>query len=140
MGGTVSALGGDQEKGEDMTAAPSKQQGNVRLIETIDHAEQAALEAVRKFLDTVDDAFPHLGEDKPRRTAIDSTFKMIEQLVTAATGLAKNVVVITQTEPEATTKEAVAPAKPVKATKSAKSAKKTTTRKAATAKRRPSTG
>jgi len=115
-----------------MTAAQGKQDRNVRLIETIDHAEQAALEAVRKFLDTIDDAFPHLGADKPRRTAIDSTFKMIEQLVTTATGLAKNVVVITQTESEPTSKKAAAPAKAVKATKSTGSAKKATTRKRST--------
>jgi len=118
-----------------MTAAQAEQQRNARLIETIDHAEQATLEAVRKCLDSIDDAFPHLREDKTRRKAIDSTFEMIEQLVITATGLAKNVVVITQTESEPTSKKEVAPAKAAKATKSAKATtKKAATKKAATKK------
>ena len=36
--------------------------GADRLIESLAGAEKSALEAVRKFLDTVDDAFPHVGE------------------------------------------------------------------------------
>ena len=126
-----------------MTAAQAKP--NARLIKSIDQAEQTALDAVRQFLDSVDDAFPHLKADKPRRKALDSTFKMIEQLVTAATGLAKNVVVITQTESEATTKKAVAPARATKATKTTKAATKSatsrkgTTKKTATGKRTTST-
>ena len=47
----------------------------------IEHAEQSSLEAVRKFLDTVDSVFPDLSEDGPRRKIIDSAFKMTEQLV-----------------------------------------------------------
>jgi len=126
----------DTREGENMAAAQASR--NERLIETIDRAEQSALEALRKFLDTIDDAFPHLREDKPRRKALDSLFKMIEQLVAAATGLAKNIVVVTQTESEPTTKRAIGPAKAAKATKATKSTKKAATKKA-TAKRSPST-
>ncbi|HYA67296.1 MAG TPA: hypothetical protein VED63_01065 [Acidimicrobiales bacterium] len=122
-----------------MTATQRKQQRNIGIIQSIDHAEQAALEAVRGFLNTIDDALPHLGEDKPRRTAIDSTFKMVEQLVTTATGLAKNLVVITQRESQPTGKPAVAPPKAARATKPAKSATKTTTRVTTATKRSSST-
>jgi hypothetical protein len=47
---------------------------------------------VRKFVDTVDGAFPDLDEDGPRRKIIDSAFKMVEQLVGASNELAQNIV------------------------------------------------
>ena len=73
------------------------EQGTTRLIDTIEHAEHVSLEAVRNFLDTVDGVFPHLGgEDGPRRKIIDSAFKMTEQLVSASTGLAKNILEVTE--------------------------------------------
>ncbi len=74
-----------------------KDTGTTRLIDTIEHAEHASLEAVRNFLDTVNGVFPHLGEDDgPRRKIIDSAFKMTEQLVTTSTGLAKSVLDATE--------------------------------------------
>lgn len=75
-----------------MSPTQVKEGGAGRLVDTIEHAENAALEAVRNFLDTVDGVFPHLGTDEgPRRKIIDSAFKMTEQLVSNSTGLAKNV-------------------------------------------------
>jgi hypothetical protein len=56
-------------------------EGASRIIESAREAEEGALEAVRKFLDTVNSAFPDVGEDGPRRKIIDSAFKMTEQLV-----------------------------------------------------------
>ena len=67
-----------------------------RLIDTIGDTEQAALEAVRKFVDTVDGVFPDLTEDGPRRKIIDSAFRMTEQLVGASNQLATNVVKVTE--------------------------------------------
>ena len=68
----------------------------IRLIDTIGDTERAALEAVRKFLDTVDGVFPDLTEDGPRRKIIDSAFRMTEQLVGASNQLATNVVKVTE--------------------------------------------
>jgi len=71
--------------------------GTARLIDTVEHAEHASLEAVRSFLDTVNGVFPHLGgDDGPRRKIIDSAFKMTEQLVKTSTGLAKNILDVTE--------------------------------------------
>jgi hypothetical protein len=65
-----------------MTAAQIKRTGTNRLVDTIEDAEHTSLEAVRKFVDTVDSVVPHLGgDDGPRRKIIDSAFKMTEQLV-----------------------------------------------------------
>ena len=67
--------------------------GADRLIESLAGAEKSALEAVRRFLDTVDDAFPHLGEGGgQRQKIIDSAFKMTEELVGASNQLAKRLV------------------------------------------------
>ena len=116
-----------------MTPDQARQQRNPRLIEAIEDAEQTALEAVRKFVSTIDDAFPHLSEDKPRRKAIDSTFDMIEQLVSNATGLAKNLVIITETESGGSGRRSAAPSKkataPAKATKASKTPAKRTTKR-----------
>lgn len=67
-----------------------------RLIDTIGDTEKAALDAVRKFVDTVDGVFPDLTEDGPRRKIIDSAFRMTEQLVGASNQLATNVVKVTE--------------------------------------------
>lgn len=71
---------------------------NPRLMETIEQAEQTSLEAVRKFLDTVNDVFPDFGEgeDGPRRRIIDSAFRMTENLVGASTHLAQNIIDLTE--------------------------------------------
>lgn len=80
-----------------MPATQTTPSGTTRLFDTIDHVESAALGAARKFIDTVDGVFPRLGgEDGPRRKIIDSAFKMTEQLVSASTRLAHNIVDATE--------------------------------------------
>jgi len=79
-----------------MTDTPAKEEGTSSLIHSIEDAGHASLEAVRKFVDTVDSAFPDLSEDGPRRKIIDSAFAMTEQLVGTGTRLAKNILDVTQ--------------------------------------------
>lgn len=70
----------------------SEQRGMVeQIIDSGREAEESALEAVRKFVDTVDSIFPHVGEDGPRRKIIDSAFKMTEQLVGTWTQVAEKI-------------------------------------------------
>lgn len=68
-----------------------------RLIDTIESAEQSTVEAVRRFVDTVDDAVPDVGDEEtgPRRQIIDAAFSMVESLVGASNDLARNVVDVT---------------------------------------------
>jgi hypothetical protein len=73
------------------------EQGNVvegtnRIIKSVRDAEEYALEAVRKFVDTVDSVFPDTSEDGPRRKIIDSAFKMTQELVGTSTQLAEKIV------------------------------------------------
>ncbi len=64
-----------------------------RILESVQEAEQSAFEAVRRFVDTVDGAFPDLTNDEgPRRKIIDSAFKMVENLVGTSNKLAENVI------------------------------------------------
>lgn len=64
-----------------------------RIVESLEGAENSALEAVRKFLDTVNGVFPDVSADNgPRQNIIDSAFKMTEQLVGSSTQLAKKIV------------------------------------------------
>jgi hypothetical protein len=63
-----------------------------RIIESGREAEEFALEAVRKFLDTVNGIFPDLSEDGPRRKIIDSAFQMTEQVVRTWTQAAEKIV------------------------------------------------
>ena len=96
-GGIRAAFKPDRrEKVSTMAPAQARRPRNARIIETIQEAEKTSLEAVRRFLDTVDEAFPHLSDDKPRRKIIDSAFEMTEHLVGTATSFAQNIVEVTQ--------------------------------------------
>ena len=64
----------------------------VRVIDSVQDAEQSALNAVRKFLEDVNGAFPDVTEDSPRRKIIDSAFNMTEQLVRASNQFAQKIV------------------------------------------------
>ena len=71
--------------------------GADRIIESVQDAESSALEAVRKFLDTVNGVFPDLVSDgSARKQIIDSAFTMTEQLVGASNQLAQRIVKIGQ--------------------------------------------
>jgi hypothetical protein len=74
----------------------TKTDGASRLIDSVQDAEKSSLEAVRKFVDAVDGAFPDIGDDGPRRKIIDSAFKMVEQLLGASNDLARNMMKVTE--------------------------------------------
>lgn len=78
-----------------VTKLDTRDDGLNRIIESLQDAEQSALEAVRKFVDTVDGAFP-VGEGGPRRKILDAAFKMTEQLVSASNQLAQRIVTVTE--------------------------------------------
>lgn len=79
-----------------MTATKAQHNGPARLIDTVEQVEHSSLESVRKFVDTVNDAFPELGDDAPRRKIIDSAFKMTEKLVGASNTFARNILDVTE--------------------------------------------
>jgi hypothetical protein len=74
--------------------------GANRIIESLQDAEHSALEAVRKFVDTVNGVFPDVaGDGGSRQKIIDSAFKMTEQMVGASNQLAQRIVKVSETAP-----------------------------------------
>jgi hypothetical protein len=53
------------------------------LLKSVEAGQRAAIEAVRKFVDTVDEALPAIGDRPSRReTVIDAALEMADRLVT----------------------------------------------------------
>jgi hypothetical protein len=84
----------ERNEGAMTTTRTQQDTSATRVIESVQHAEQAAFEAVRAFVDTVDDVFPDVTSegDGPRRQIIDSAFRMVEKLVGTSNELAESVV------------------------------------------------
>jgi len=74
-----------------MAATQAPQSSTARIFGTIEQVEQASLEAVRRFVDTIDGSLPDGGDDGPRRKIIDSAFKMTEQFLSASTRAVQNI-------------------------------------------------
>lgn len=80
-----------------MTSTEAGSDGADRIIESLRGAENSALEAVRKFLDTVNGVFPDVGaDDGPRKKIIDSAFQMTEQLAGTWSEVAQRIVKVSQ--------------------------------------------
>ncbi len=53
------------------------------VLKTVEAGQRAAIEAVRKFVDTVDEVLPAIGDRPSRReTLIDAALDMADKLVT----------------------------------------------------------
>lgn len=64
-----------------------------QVLEQVKGSQQSAIEAVRKFMESVDDALPPHGEDHSRRQeVIDSALEMSEKLVKTQYDFLSNVV------------------------------------------------
>jgi len=67
----------EQDSGVDRTAELSDE-----VLKSLESGQRAAIEAVRKFIDTVDQALPPHGEAPSRRQqVIDGAMEMAERLV-----------------------------------------------------------
>ena len=63
-------------------AVDKTQELSDEVLKSLEAAQRAAIEAVRKFVDTVDQALPALGERPSRRQEIiDSAMEMADRLV-----------------------------------------------------------
>lgn len=82
-----------------MASSDRKSEAEVadRVIQSIKEAEDSALAAVHRFVDTVNDVIPDVGgEDGRRKKIIDSAFKMTEQLVGTWTDMARHLAKVSQ--------------------------------------------
>ena len=63
------------------------------VLKSVEAGQLAALDAVRKFLDAVDEALPAIGNRPSRReTVIDAALEMADRLVTTQYDFLRNVV------------------------------------------------
>jgi hypothetical protein len=89
--------GGEEGRHRDRhEAGHARRRCESHIIDSLQDAEQSALEAVRKFVDAVDGAFPDVVEAAPRRKILDAAFKMTEQLVGTSNQLAHRIVTVTE--------------------------------------------
>ncbi len=63
------------------------------VMKSVEAGQRAAIDAVRKFVDTVDEALPALGDRPSRReTVIDAALDMADRLVTTQYEFLRSVV------------------------------------------------
>jgi hypothetical protein len=63
------------------------------VLKSVEAGQRAAIEAVRKFVDTVDQAIPAVGDRPSRReTVIDAALDMADRLVTTQYEFLRSVV------------------------------------------------
>ncbi|MGE5697337.1 MAG: hypothetical protein ACM4D3_19535 [Candidatus Sericytochromatia bacterium] len=63
------------------------------VLKSVEAGQRAALDAVRKFVDTVDEAIPSQGERGERRESIvEAAFDMADKLITSQYDFLRNVV------------------------------------------------
>jgi hypothetical protein len=62
------------------------------VLKSVEAGQRAALEAVRKFVDTVDEALPAIGDPSRREALIDAALDMADKLVTTQYNFLHSVV------------------------------------------------
>jgi hypothetical protein len=73
----------DQGKGEDMPATERGTEISEEVLHAVQKGQQVALEAVRRFVETVNEALPPSAASTKRQEVIDSAFQMTDRLVAA---------------------------------------------------------
>ena len=65
-----------------------------QTLESVEKGQRAAIEAVRKFVDTVDEKLPSLGDEHPstRQEIIDAALALSDRLVHTQYGFLREVV------------------------------------------------
>ena len=65
-----------------------------QTLDSVEKGQRAAIEAVRKFVDTVDEKLPSLGDEHPsaRQDIIDAALELSDRLVHTQYGFLREVV------------------------------------------------
>lgn len=85
------AEGGKQERG---SAVGRTTELSDEVLKSLESGQRAAIEAVRKFVDTVDEKLPALGGERPtrRQEIVDAAMEMADRLVHTQYDFIRNVV------------------------------------------------
>lgn len=83
----------DKDNAAEHTTLEKTTELSERVLDEVKSAQQNAIEAVRNFMESVDEALPPHGENASRRQeVIDSALKMSEKLVKTQYDFLTNVV------------------------------------------------
>ena len=75
------------------TAVANAAELSGEVLKSVEKGQRAAIEAVRRFVDTVDEALPAIGDRPSRRqTVIDAALDMADKLVTTQYDFLRSVV------------------------------------------------
>lgn len=66
--------------------------GIERLIQGMQENGKAAVDSMKRVVDTVNDAFPDITPDKPRRKIIDAAFAATQQVLDTSNQLTLSIV------------------------------------------------
>ena len=89
LGGTPNASTETQRSAVERTTELSDE-----VLQSVESGERAAIDAVRKFVDTVDEKLPSLGDEHPstRQDIIDAALELADRLVHTQYDFLRNVV------------------------------------------------
>ena len=62
------------------------------VLESVGARQQSAIEAVRKFVDTVDEAMPNFVDPELRKKILDAALDLAEQLATSTNEFLRSIV------------------------------------------------
>jgi hypothetical protein len=62
------------------------------VLESVGARQQSAIEAVRKFVDTLDEAMPNLVDPELRKKILDAALDLAEQLATSTNEFLRSIV------------------------------------------------
>ncbi len=78
---------------EDKSVVDRTAELSEEVLKSVEAGQRAAIEAVRKFVDTVDEVLPAMGDRPSRReTVIDGALEMADRLVTMQYDFLRSVV------------------------------------------------
>jgi hypothetical protein len=80
------------ESPEKKTVADRVETLSDEVLESIQAGQRTVMDAVRKFVDTLDEVVPNLVDESARKKVLDGALDMVDQLVTTQLELLRKVV------------------------------------------------
>ncbi len=87
-----SPSGAVQRNLEEKTVAEQVADVSEEVLKSVESGQRAAIEAVRKFVDTVDEVTPALVDASRRKTIVDAALDLADSLVTTRMEFLRSVV------------------------------------------------
>ena len=80
------------ESPEKKTVADRVETLSDEVLDSIQAGQRTAMDAVRKFVDTLDEVTPNLVDESARKKVLDAALDMVDQLVTAQLEFLRKVI------------------------------------------------